>query len=435
MILPLLLLVSAPAVGVDAKTENAPIVEHVQIDTSRQLLAGAEHELKSSILPFWLKYARDKERGGFYGTVNKDLTVEKDAPRGALLSARILWAFSAAYRHYPEPEYLEMARWAYKDLTSTFTDEKFGGLYWMLSADGKLMDARKVVYVQSFGIYALSEYYRATGEQAALDKAVEIYRMLEEHCHDHANQGYFEECTRDWQISRTRGKFLSSMGSRGQKSQNVHLHILEAYTNLYRVWPDEGLRKNLFELEDVMLNKILNSSNMHLHMFMGEDWTPGSDTISFGHDIEFSWLLVEAAEALGDEALIERAKKVAVEVVRITDEQGVDADGGVLGEADPDGLTVTDKEWWPQAEALIGFMNAYQISGDARYLTCTTRTWDFIQGHLVDHKDGGWFHSLSRDLIPDGAPKISFWKCPYHNSRACMELIDRLTSMLPESGK
>jgi mannobiose 2-epimerase len=191
----------------------------------------------------------------------------------------------------------------------------------------------------------------------------------------------------------------------------------------------------LRELTLIMLDKILDPSTMHLHLFLDEDWTPRSDEISFGHDIEFSWLLVEAAETLGDEALIARAKDVAVKIAVVTNAQGVDADGGVFGEAVPSGVTNFNKEWWPQAESVVGFMNAYQISGDPAFFADSKRSWDFIGKRLVDHKLGGWFHLVSRDGQPDGGPKISFWKCPYHNSRACMELIDRLKPMLPAGGE
>ena len=403
----------------------------------------AETELRENILPFWLNHTRDREHGGFYGFIDNDLVVKKDAPRGALLTARILWTFSAAYRRYHDPAYLEMARWAYDDLLKRFWDDQYGGLYWSITADGAPLDSRKIIYVQAFGIYGLAEFYRATGDKAVLERAVDLYRVVEHNAHDREHLGYFEEFTRDWKISRARGSGSaggkpggvdlkhSAMGSLDQKSQNVHLHILEALTNLFRVWPDPGLKKNLRELVDVMLTRVLDASNHHLRLFLAEDWTPRSDTISFGHDIEFSWLLLEAAEALGDEKLIAAARTEAVAIARVTEKEGVDPDGGVLGEANPKGLTQTFKEWWPQAEATVGFLNAFQISGDRRYLKASLHTWNFIETHLVDHKNGEWFIGVSRDgkFIPP--TKVSFWKCPYHNGRACMELIDRLHALQP----
>ena len=387
-----------------------------------------EAELRENILPFWLEHARDRERGGFYGEIVDPLVVKKDASRGALLTSRILWTFSAAYERYHDPAYLEMARWAYADLLAHFWDKNRGGLYWRVGADGEVLDARKIIYVQAFGIYGLSEFYRATGEQAALDHAIELYRTVELHAHDHAHLGYFEELTADWAISRDRGERGSAMGSHGQKSQNVHLHILEAYTNLFRVWPDPELKKNLREIVDVLLTRVLDS-NHHLRLFLDEDWTPASDTISFGHDIEFSWLLVETAEALGDEKLIATAKADAIAIARVTEKEGVDPDGGVLGEADPRGLTNTFKEWWPQAEAAVGFLNAYQISGDREFLAASQHSWNFIETELVDRKNGEWFIGVSRDGKTKPPVKVSFWKCPYHNGRACMEVLDRLHAL------
>lgn len=385
-----------------------------------------EAELRGNILPFWLEHTRDRERGGFYGMIDGDLHVRRDAPRGALLTARVLWTFSAAYRHYHDPAYLEMARWAFDDLWARFWDREHGGLYWRTSADGKPQDDRKVVYVQAFGIYGLSEFYRATGERVALERAQQIYRLLEEHSHDRKNLGYFEEFTRDWKISRARGMRRSAMGSLDQKSQNVHLHILEAYTNLLRVWPDAGLKANLRELIDVMQTRVLDRSTHHLRLFLKEDWTPASDEISFGHDIEYSWLLVEAAEVLGDEAVMRDAKETAVRIAAVTLEQGVDPDGGVLGEAGPHGLTNTFKEWWPQAEATVGFLNAYQLGAGEKYLAASRHSWAFIEQHLVDHQKGEWLHGVSRDGRQKSTHKVSFWKCPYHNGRACLELINRL---------
>jgi mannobiose 2-epimerase len=389
----------------------------------------AAAELQGNILPFWLQHTRDPKRGGFYGEIDGKLKVKKEAPRGALLTARVLWTFSAAYARYHAPEYREMARWAYDDLLAHFWDREQGGVYWMVSADGVPVDDRKVAYVQSFAIYGLSEYFRATGEQAALDKAVELYRVLDRHAHDQKHGGYFEEFKRDWTISRQRGRFGSAMGSAGQKSQNTHLHILEALTNLYRAWPDPQLKRDLREVTELMLDRVLDAESGHLHLFLKEDWTPDSAEVSFGHDIEFSWLIMEAVEALRDPALIARAKGEALKIAAVTLKQGVDPDGGVLGEAGPKGLTVTFKEWWPQAEAAVGFLNAYQLGGDTAYLQASRHTWQFIETTLVDHERGEWLQGVSRDGRRKSTLKVGFWKCPYHNGRACLELLSRLEKL------
>lgn len=394
-----------------------------------ELSSRMEANLRTNILPFWLHHARDQQRGGFFGQINVPLDVKPEAPRGALLSARILWTFSAAYRRYREPAYLDMARWAYEDLNHRFWDPEHGGLYWMVSADGQPTDARKLLYAQAFGIYGMSEFYRASGDSAVLDRTTELYRVVEEHCHDRNNGGYFEEFSRDWQVSRERGARKSAMGSAGQKSQNVHLHVMEAYANYLRIRPSDAAAKaNLREIVDVLLNRVLDSKTHHLHLFLEEDWTPSSDTISFGHDIEFSWLLTETTELLADAMLIDRAKKEAVEIARVTLAEGVAADGGVLAEAGPSGVTDTFKEWWPQAEAVVGFFNAYQISGDAKYRDAALHTWQFIEDKLIDRENGEWLIGVSPPGSGTSPIKAGFWKCPYHNGRACMELVDRVAA-------
>lgn len=389
----------------------------------------AEAELRGNILPFWLEHARDRERGGFYGEIDGQLRVKKDASRGALLTTRVLWTFSAAYRRYRDPAYLEMARWAYADLWNRFRDEEHGGLYWRTQADGTPIDARKSAYVHAFGIYGLSEFFRATGEEEARERAIELYRLLEQHARDRENGGYFEEFSRDWKVSRERGRRRSVMGAADQKSQNVHLHLLEAYTNLARIRPDPELKRNLRELIELMQARVLDESTHHLRLFLAEDWSPRSTAISFGHDIEYSWLVTEAAEVLGDEDVLERVRDTAVQLAAVTLREGVDEDGGVIAEAEPGGRRDTFREWWPQAEAAVGFLNAYQISNDERYLEASRRSWAFIERHLVDHEKGEWHHGLSGDGRRTSTTKVSFWKCPYHNGRACLELVDRLHSI------
>jgi cellobiose epimerase len=410
---------------------SSPQAPEVPAADLAALRSRIEAELQHDILPFWLKYTRDRERGGFYGEIRNDLTIKKNAPRGALLTSRILWTFSAAYRQFHDPACLEMARWAYDDLLAKFWDQEQGGLFWSVTANGKPLDSRKVIYGQAFGIYALAEYHRATGDRAPLDRAIELYRLVESHAHDAAYGGYFEEFDREWKrLSYSKRSLVSPLGS---KSQNTLLHVMEAYANLLRVWPDPGLRNNLNDLVKVMLTRVLNPTTHHLRLFLADDWTPRSDEISFGHDIEFSWLLLETAEVLGDHDLIAQTKTVAVEIARATLAEGVDADGALLSEAGPKGLTNTHKEWWQQAEAVTGFFNAYQLSGDPRFLQASRRSWDFIETHVIDRKYGEWYNLLNRDGKVLTNDKVSLWKCPYHDGRTCMEMVERLSLALSGS--
>jgi len=387
------------------------------------LAGAAEKELRGNVLPFWLKYTRNRDNGGFYGLIDQDMKIRKGTPRGALLTSRILWTFSAAYRRYHDPEYLEMARWAYRDLMDHFRDRENGGLFWSITADGKPDETFKQVYGQAFGIYALAEYYRATNAQPALEEAIAIYRLLEQHAYDGRQGGYFDALDRKWQ------RMGSNLLGRAPKSQNSHIHVLEAFTNLMRVWPDAGLRVRQQELFELMLTRIIDPRTHHLVLFMKDDWTPVGEDYSYGHDIELSWLIVEAAEVLGDPAALARAKTVGVAIARVTATEGVDPDGGVVSEGNARGITNGNKEWWDQAEAAVGFLNAYQISRDPKYYAAAQHSWDFIQTKFVDRKNGDWFNLLKRDGTPLPLPKVSVWKCPYHNGRACLELIERLESL------
>jgi len=396
--------------------------------TDLQALADrAEHELRGNILPFWLKNARNPANGGFQGSIDQQMKVNPKALRGSLLTSRILWTFSAAYRRYHDPEYLEMARWAYRDLIDHFQDKQSGGYFWAITAEGSPSDARKQVYGQVFAMYALAEYYRATSEIAALDQAKEVFQLLEKNAHDDVHGGYFDALSREWK--RTTGARNNLLGS-APKSQNSHIHILEAYTNLLRVWPDEALRTRQRELIGILLTKIINPRTHHLVLFMKDDWTPVSDEISYGHDIELSWLLVEAAQELGDQELLKKTQAAALDIARVTEAEGVDRDGGIFNEGDPHGLTKLEKDWWPQAEAVVGFFNAYQISNDPQFFAASCHTWDFIEAKVVDRKNGDWYESLNRDGTPRRGSKLSIWKCPYHNSRSCLELLERIG--LPE---
>jgi mannobiose 2-epimerase len=387
---------------------------------------SAEQVLRENILAFWLRYAPDQVAGGFYGLVKDDLTAVKSESKGSLLTCRILWTFSAAYRRYHDPAYLEMARRAYNDLLTRFWDEQNGGIYWSVSADGKPLNTSKQIYDQVFGIYALSEYYQVTSDQAVLDRAITLYRVVEKYAHDPVNGGYFEVFTRDWQRSRPTTSVVNSIST---KSQNTHLHVMEAFTKLLRVWPDAGLKANHQALLELMLTRIYDSKTHHLRLFMTDDWTLRSDGFSYGHDIEAAWLMTEAASVLGDSGLIVKTRSVAVEIAETTLKEGVDRDGGVFNEGNASGVTDASKDWWPQAEAVVGFLNAYQISGDKRFFDAASNSWAFIEKRLVDRERGEWFQSVSRDGVVQQQPKISLWKCPYHNSRSCMEIMDRLASL------
>jgi cellobiose epimerase len=396
-------------------------------DYSRRI----EGDLRGNILPFWIERVVNPGDHSFHGSLTNDLTVDPGSERGVVLTSRILWTYSAAYARYRDPAYLAMADYAFGDLQSRFRDPQQGGYWWSIAADGSVLHAHKQILGEAFAIYALAEYHGATGRREPLDQAIATYRLIEQHASARLG-GYFDAVGRAWEsISDMR---LSGAALNAPKSQDTHLHIMEAYTRLLTVWPEPALRSALARLVEVMLDHVVNPLTGHLAQFFDEDWTPRSDLIAYGHDIEAAWLLTLAGDALQDVGLTKRIKSMAVKLAETTLAEGVDADGGLYYHGGPGGPTDTNKEWWPQAEAVVGFLNAYQISRQERFLTAALRTWDFIEARIIDHKHGEWFRSVTRDgRVLDHELKVGFWKCPYHNGRTGLEATRRLREISIES--
>ena len=382
-------------------------------------------ELTGNILPFWMNRMRDNEQGGYHGRMTGENRLVADAPKGGILHARILWTFSSAALRLQSEQYLSEARRAKEYLFAHFFDAHFGGTYWMLHADGTPADTKKQIYSQAFFIYALTEYHRASGDEEALSKAKKLFRLIEQHSFDSVKNGYLEAYSRDWQLLEDLR--LSEKDANEKKTMNTHLHILEAYSNLYRVWKDETLARQLRNLIDLFLEKIIDPVSGHLNLFFDEEWRCKSTLHSFGHDIEASWLLEEAARVLGDEAMLRKLKPVTLRIAEAATE-GLNNRGALINERDwSTGHRDERCDWWPQAEAVVGFFNAWQLSGEEAWLNKTGNSWDFIKQQLVDREQGEWFWSVSpegeQDRVND---KAGFWKCPYHNSRMCLELIERI---------
>ena len=393
------------------------------------LKAEVRAELEKDILPFWLERMQDPA-GGFYGQMDGNGRLMPDAPRGGILCARILWTFSAAYRVLGRSEYMDAARNAFSQIRDKFFDREFGGIYWSLNADGTPLDTKKQFYAIAFAVYGCAEFFRATGEEEALELAIKLWRSIEDHSLDSIKGGYIEACTRDWQpIADMR---LSEKDRNDAKTMNTHLHILEGYTGLYRVWKDETLRRRLVELCEIFMNKIVRPDG-HLGLFFDEDWRSQSDTVSYGHDIEASWLLCETAELLEDPVLLAHVRECCRRIAAASLE-GLQPDGSMIYE-DHD----TDRHWWVQAETVVGCLNQAHLppasftgsqkkcspakAPDGLWLERSIRCWEYIKSHLIA-PDGEWYWSIDAEGHPNTRDdRAGFWKCPYHNGRMCMEIL------------
>lgn len=397
--------------------------------TLQSLDEWSRQELKD-ILDFYINYDYDP-KGGFYGAVLRTLEPVKDADRSIVLNARLMWTFASAYRILKDPRYLEMANHAKDYIKEHFVDKEYGGAYWVVDARGNPADDSKYPYGIAFIIYGGAELARASGSKDGLKLARDMYEALEKHALDPKHGGYFETFTRDWK--RRDDSFNIPDPSLGSKALNTHLHMIESYTSLMLVDDDPKLRKTVGELIDIMTNKLLDQEYFHYKPYMTDDWKSTDTLFSFGHDIEGSWLLTEAAEAFGGKELVEKCKPVSV---RIADAcaDGINPDtGGLYAEANEDGLVDRQMSWWVQSEAVIGFFNAFQLTGDPKYLGLTMNVVDYIRNYVSDHSDGKFREWLSRgDLdAQDGANefRVNAWKGPYHNGRMCLELIERIAKM------
>ncbi|MGC9946294.1 MAG: AGE family epimerase/isomerase [Bryobacteraceae bacterium] len=392
--------------------------------------AQFRRELTSNILPFWMRHTVDREHGGFHGAIDCDLRVNARAPRAAVINARILWTFSAAARVLGGAAYRETADWAYDYIVDKFWDKEYGGVYWMLDYQGNAISDRKQIYAQAFAAYGMAEYFRATGRVESLEYAQKLYELIEERSGEPEYGGYLEARARDWRpLDDMR---LSEKDLNSPKSMNTHLHVLEAYTNLLRVWDDGGLRASLRRLLEVTLERIVDHRNAHFKMFFDNQWNSLTDHVSFGHDIEGGWLMLEAAETLGDRELIGRARELAVRMAQAVYDEGLDKDGSIFYEASQGRLVDPNKHWWAQAEAVVGFYNGYEVSGQEHFRTAAWRAWEYIENNVVDRVHGEWHAKLRPDGTPWKADEdsdaclVGAWKCPYHNGRVCLEMMARL---------
>jgi cellobiose epimerase len=389
----------------------------------KQIHDFTRNDALKNVLPYWIKYVPDDQNGGFYGRITNDQVVDNKADKGAILNARILYTFSAATRQYGKKLYKAMADRAYEYIVRNFIDPEYGGVYWSLDYKGRPADTKKQFYALAFTVYALAEYFKIRPDKSILLTALDLYRVIEEKAFDAEHNGYIEALSRDFKPMADMR--LSAKDMNVAKSMNTHLHIIEAYTNLYRVYKDKDLRDKLVNLYDLFRHRIVNPETGHMILFFDREWKRMSDTVSFGHDIEASWLLHEAAEVSGDNKRTKDAERLAVQMAEAVCE-GLDDEGGLRYEYEPGHGFITDREWWPQAEAVVGFLNAFQLSGNEKFLENAWKCCTIIKNYLIDYTNGEWFFRVDQKGKPIWKEdKVGFWKCPYHNSRMAFEVEER----------
>jgi mannobiose 2-epimerase len=375
------------------------------------------------ILTYWQTYAPDP-RGGFYGRVDARNQPDPNADKAIVLNARILWTFSMASHALRDPAYRPLADRAYTYIRDYFFDQKNGGVYWSLRADGTPGEAKKQLYGQGFALYGLSEYVRATKNAEALALAKKLWQTIEAHAFDPRHGGYIEAFAPDWGPT---DDYILSKGE-ARKSMNTHLHLIEPFTNLLRVWSDASLKKQTRRmLEETFLGHILDPDQRRMRLFFTEDWKVLSPDISYGHDVEASWLLYETAEILGDKPLLGKVKDVSQKMATATLD-GLNPDGALTYELNPEtGHKNEERSWWVLSEQMVGYLNAYQLSGKQHWLEKSLNSWGFVKKHLLDLQNGEWYVGANaQDEPARRADKITAWKCPYHNGRACEEVARRL---------
>jgi mannobiose 2-epimerase len=387
-----------------------------------------KEELKKQledIIQYWALYTQDEQHGGFWGSINNQNQPVAGAPKGLVLNARILWTFSQASRYLNDKKILAISRRAFQYISDHFLDKEYGGVFWSVDENGSMLEGRKQIYGQAFCLYGMSAYYAATANPLALSFAKSLYALIEKYSYDESEKGYIEAFSRSWEpLDDLR---LSEKDANEKKTMNTHLHIIEAYAALYKIWPDPGLKNKMSALLELIDRYFINHQSGHLRLFFDEHWNERIDVISYGHDIEAGWLLQQCAEITGEEKWIHLFKKNAIKLTNAAI-RGLDSDGALWYEFDQhQQKMIKEKHWWPQAEAMIGFFNAWQLTGEETYLKLCFSSWAFIKEKLMDKTNGEWYWGILEDnSIMESMDKAGFWKCPYHNGRACMELIERI---------
>ena len=379
----------------------------------------------SRILLFWETRAVDREFGGFYGAIDGHGRLVDHASKGVILNTRILWTFAYAGVHYADDRFFEICERSYSYLKQFFWDDLHLGFFWELDHQGRVLNDRKQTYAQAFGVYALAQYYQYSKVSEAKDLALKLFELLELHALDSEEGGYIEAFARDW--SPIKDMRLSHKDLNAPKTANTHLHVLEAYTSLYSVTREEKVKVALLRLLKLFRDYFFRGS-LHLRLFFTHRWEERGEEISFGHDIEAVWLLLEAAESTGVREEIDYWKN---QLVRVADQfirVGIAADFGVLNAMEiASGALDSDRHWWPQAEAMVGLHYAYGQTKEDKYLDVLEGIWEYTKSHIIDKNLGEWRFRVNEAGVPYSSENLlGPWKCPYHNGRAMMVLLQRI---------
>ena len=400
-------------------------IENILITYRKEL-----NEELNSILSYWISNTHDAVNGGFIGRIDENNVKHPEAPKGAVLNSRILWAFASAYNITRDAEHLYLARIAFNYLQNNFVDKKYGGVFWSVTSTGQPLDTKKQIYALAFAIYGCCAFHEASHNQAAKQTAIELYHQIEAHSFDQQHGGYFEAFTREWQpIDDVR---LSAKDANEKKTMNTHLHVLEAYSSLYKIWPDVALRTQIKKLLENFIDYIVDPATGHLRLFFNDTWKSKSPIISYGHDIEAAWLLLEAAKTIAELPMIEKIT-IASKKISQSSIEGLDTDGSLWYEYDAAANHYTkEKHWWVQAEAMVGFFDRWELTGDTADLERSVKCWEYTKEFIRDKDHGEWLWGRDKkEEIMEHQDKVGIWKCPYHNSRACIELINRINTRLP----
>lgn len=399
----------------------------------KRLLEGYSNEVEAelvSILDWWTQHIHNPANSFYYGEINSKNEPDAQAPIGLVLQSRLLWTFSAAFKHTQNHQYLKAANQAYDALVQKFYDNKNGGMYWSVHPNGQVASDKKQAYGIAFAIYGLSSYYEVTLDADALNKATDLYTSLEKHFFDSEFGGYIECLGNNWSdIDDVR---LSDKDQNAIKSMNTHLHIIEAYATLYKVLPNPSIKQSIQKLLYFFEEFIIDAGTFQQNLFFEKNWTPTSSVVSFGHDIEASWLLQEAAAIIADDMYLQKFTKLATDMAGVVANH-VSSEGAVYNEYHPSNNTLDfGKDWWPQAEAMVGFINAYQNTGNIQFLHHSLKSWQVVNDYFKDSIYGEWhwgYDSSGNLMVRE---KAGFWKCPYHNSRACIEVANRIRHLLQQ---